>query len=280
MQAERDDRDRVDRHRHTVDTRGQDVRNAVATQRRDSARVQPWQTRRVETREHETRIPRTPRLAQRPPTRAHEQDVAGFDAKAGVLLGALEIVGKDRLAILQERNAARARHVEQNTARDDTVAKLVNAEFERPVRRHVLDRVAVVQLALVEDVAERVDVRGGESVGRDREVVAAPSFRRGPGHVVSDRVRILEARLRRQCPRRRHDTTAAHQPRRRRAFLGRDQIQGAELIPFPEAPPVRECLVEGEHLLGGERRRIRARGHPAPPSTTRPTSWPKESSSV
>ncbi len=47
---------------------------------------------------------------------------------------------------------------------------------------------------------------------------------------------------------------ALHQPRGVRALLGGDQVQGAELVVVAEAAPVRERLVELEHLLGLEGR--------------------------
>ena len=84
--------------------------------------------------------------------------------EARLLLGRLEVLGEDGLAGLERVDAAQRGDVEQHAPGDDAGAQAVDAELGGAVRGDRLGRVAVVELALVEDVAQRVDVARGEAV--------------------------------------------------------------------------------------------------------------------
>ena len=73
---------------------------------------------------------------------------------------------------------------------------MVDAEAGRvAVRVTVVDGVAVEELLLVEDMAQGVDVAGGEAVRLQPDVVRTPAFGGRPDHVVGDRGRVVRRGL-------------------------------------------------------------------------------------
>ena len=70
----------------------------------------------------------------------------------------------------------------------------VDAELGGTVRSDRLGGVAVVELAVVEDVAQRVNVARGKAVRGDGEIVGAHSLGRRPRHVVGHRGGVVGRR--------------------------------------------------------------------------------------
>ena len=114
--------------------------------------------------------------------------------QARPLLGRLEVLGEDGLAGLERVDAAQRGDVEQHAPGDDAGAQVVDAELGGAVGGHRLGRVAVVELPLVEDVAQRVDVAGGEAVRRDGEVVRPHALGDRARHVVRHRGGVVGRR--------------------------------------------------------------------------------------
>ena len=145
-----------------------------------------------------------------------------------------------------------------------------------------LRRVAVVDPALVEDVAQGVDVAGGEAVGRQGEVVRAAALGRRADHVVGHRVRVVDGRRRVERPGARDRPPGADRRRRGRRHLRRDEVEGAELVVVAPATPVGEGLVEGEdvgrlHRVAGHVRTVARRPYDEPVTTLEgeyePSAW-------
>ena len=167
----------VDRHDDALDPRGQDVGHAVAAQRRHVAAAEPGEARGVEAGGQGAGVPGAVLVAPAPAPGADEQGVAGAHPQAGPLLGGLEVLGEDGLAGLERVDAAQRRDVEQHAPGHDAGVEVVDAQPGGAVGGHRLRRVPVVEPPLVEDVAQGVEVAGGEAVGREGEVVGAPSPR-------------------------------------------------------------------------------------------------------
>ena len=109
-------------------------------------------------------------------------------AQAGPCLGRLEVLGEDGLTRLEGVDAAQRRDVEQHAPGHDARLEVVDAQAGGAVGGDRLDRVAVEDRPLVEDVAEGVDVAGGEAVGGQGDVVRAAALGRRADHVVGHRV--------------------------------------------------------------------------------------------
>ena len=157
--------------------------------------------------------------------------------------GRLELVGEDRRARLEGLLTQELRNVEQDAAGDDAVAQVMNAQLDRPMCRHRLRGVAVVEVALMEDVAQRVEVAGGESVRGEGEVVGAVALGGGARHVVGHRGRIVGGGGGVERPGARDPATGPDQRRGRHGDLGRDEVQGTQLIVGTPATPVRQSGV-------------------------------------
>src|SRR5262245_21738362 len=96
--------------------------------------------------------------AARPAARAQQNDVAGSDLHAGFLFPRLHVLDVDRRPRLEVLDALQARDVDQNSARDDALLQVVDAELGAAlVGVDVGARVTVVGLILVQEVTERVD---------------------------------------------------------------------------------------------------------------------------
>ena len=111
--------------------------------------------------------------------------------------------------------------------------------------------VAVVELAVVEDVAQGVDVAGGEAVRRERDVVGAPALGDGADHVVGDRGRVVGGRPGVEGAGARHRAARADRGGGGGRDLGRDQVERPQLVVVAPASPVGERPVEGEDVGGG-----------------------------
>ena len=99
----------------------------------------------------------------------------------------------------------------RHAAGDDALAQVVDTQLARPVRRDRPRGIAVVEVALVEDVAEGVEVTRGESVRGQGEVVGAVALGVGARHVVGDGDRVVGGRRGVEGPGTRHPATGPHQ---------------------------------------------------------------------
>jgi hypothetical protein len=94
------------------------------------------------------------------PSRPDDQDVVGQDFDALALGGGLEVVVVERLALVEPLLAAVPRHVDEHAAPDDALF----GDGQHGCLLHGADGgagvVAVPELAVVPDVAERVVLRG------------------------------------------------------------------------------------------------------------------------
>ena len=173
-----------------------------------------------------------------------------------LLLGALvEFVVGDALAVLHPFHAAEARDVEQHAAADHLVLGMLDAEHGEAARVDQLGVVAVIGLVLVEDVAERVPMRGALHAQHQRVVGVAdlvPVLLAGDGvgaggeHLV-DRVEAAaeQAVLRAVAVERdaeREHLAGADQARRLDDVLGRDVVERADLVVLAPAAPVGQLL--------------------------------------
>src|SRR5215472_3044573 len=99
-----------------------------------------------------------------------------------LLFGGVEILGKDALAGFKPFDVFYLREVEQHPAADDALTGDIDRAFAGAEESHLAPAEAVVHPAVPEDVAERVQVGGRETVMGDREVV------RGAAHAMFGRV--------------------------------------------------------------------------------------------
>ena len=150
--------------------------------------------------------------------------------------------------------------VEQHAARDDPVFADGDRVAHRAGAEHLRGVEAVVHLALVEDVAERVDVCVGHSVRGDREVVAGrlePAQARliagvaGHRHHVHHRRRIVRRGRLGQFERAGDGRAVPHQRGRRGGGFGRDEVERAAFVIRPPAPPVGQLLRERVDIGAG-----------------------------
>ena len=173
------------------------------------------------------------------------------------VLGALvELVVGDRLAVLEPVDAAKARDVEQHAAADHLVLGVLDAELAQAVAVDLARIEAVIHFVFVEDVAERIPMRGAlhrhvdgvVGVADARHLVLAAGDRVGAGrqHGV-DRIPAAaeQAGLRAVAVERdaeRKDLAGADQARRADDIFRRNVVERADLIVFAPAAPILELL--------------------------------------
>src|SRR5213593_2556356 len=92
-------------------------------------------------------------------TGANEEHVTLADGHALLELGGLELVTKDVLARLQPRHSPETGDIEQYASGDQAVREDLDRIGRGPSVGHGPGRSPVVERAVVDDVAERVDVR-------------------------------------------------------------------------------------------------------------------------
>jgi hypothetical protein len=92
-------------------------------------------------------------------TGANEEHVTLADGDALLELGGLELVAKDVLARLEPRHSPETGDIEQDASGNQAVREDLDRIGSGAFRRHGRGRNSVVQRAVVDDVAECVDVR-------------------------------------------------------------------------------------------------------------------------
>ena len=207
--------------------------------------------------------------------RSDENDVAGAHLKplrrgAGAQLGVV-----DGLSGLEPVHAAVARDVEQDAAADHAVGDAVDAVDRRSGAGDVLEAVAVVHLAPVEDVGQRIPLRaalqrhgdGVVGVAEDREVVlcaqrdVATVLEHGVHGVgpAAEPPALGAVAVERQAAR--HDAPRTDHGGRVGQRLRGDEVEGPSLVFGAPPPPV--AVAEAElvdqrdrlFLRGGQQRR-------------------------
>ena len=123
---------------------------------------------------------------------------------------ALEFCGGYRLLRFDKRRAAQSGNVEQHAAAADAVARRHDAVAPRAGGAHIGCRKAVIHLAVMEDVAERVDVARSEPVIGDADEVERDFHARNARRtgivaahhdVMQRRRRIFRSGMNRKIPR-------------------------------------------------------------------------------
>jgi hypothetical protein len=234
---------------------GHGVGDAVASEHRDATLVEPGDALGMEPREaHLHRAPRALGPAAGVAAGGDEQHVALLDAQARRLLGAHQLVGTDRLAGLEPLDPAKPRHVEQDAAADDAVARSHDAVALRADALHVPGVEAVVHPPRHHHVAEGVDVGDGHAVERHAHVVHRGLETRnelagrvaGDEHHVLRGVGVLGGGRDGKLVGAAHGGPVAHERGRRRALLVGDVVEGPALVVGAPPSPVLHVL---EHTL-------------------------------
>src|SRR6185437_11969514 len=181
--------------------------------------------------------------------------VAAADRNILILGAFVEFIVRNALTVLHPFHAAEARDVQQHAAADHLVLGVLDAEYVEAARIDHLGLMAVVAFVLIEDVAERVPMRSAlhaqhQSVVGIADLVPVLASRNGVGsrgqHLV-DRVEAPaeQAGLRALAVERdtkRKYLAGADQACRLHDVLGRDMVEGADLVFLAPAAPVAELL--------------------------------------
>ena len=102
---------------------------------------------------------------------ADEQQITLPDAKMLRCFGGAEVFDRDAVARLEPWLSAQSGDVEKHAATDDSVSDHLNRERGRAGRSDDVDRHVVVELRVVDDMAQRVDVARGVPMDVHREAV-------------------------------------------------------------------------------------------------------------
>src|SRR4051794_11197193 len=94
-----------------------------------------------------------------PSSSPYQNGVAGADLHSRLFLPRIQILGKNLPASLQITNPQQARHVHQHSSRKNPVRHLLHTQLSGTCARHLFLSKAVVHPALVEQVAQRIQVR-------------------------------------------------------------------------------------------------------------------------
>ena len=139
---------------------------------------------------------------------------------------------------------------------------VVMARFEQPpaLADRLLERHAVVQLALIRDVAEGIEVREGRAVEADLLLFDGDAALRHDGRPVLERRRGVDRLLHDGVVGERDDLTGARERERLLTLRRGDQVGRPALIVFPPAPPVRELFHPPFELLFGRPAVVHRRG--------------------
>src|SRR6476660_5093738 len=115
---------------------------------------------------------------------AKNDEVARLDAHALLLGGGVEFVIRNAITVLEPIDAFSARDVEQHAAADHLVARMLDAEHVDAAAIDARCAVAVIGLAFLEDVGERIPMRRR----LDRHVQRIIGIFEAPAEAACDRV--------------------------------------------------------------------------------------------
>ena len=138
-----------------------DAQRRFAAEKRHIAFLEPGKHRGIEPRRLLAHVPRPELRPPLPAPGANEDGVSRRHPDTGLLLPGFEILDIHRRARLEVRHAFQARHIHQDSTREDAVLHVDDRPLPgTALHRDVLaGREAVVHLAVQEVVAERVEVR-------------------------------------------------------------------------------------------------------------------------
>ena len=192
---------------------------------------------------------------------AEHQDVALGQADPFGLLDRFDFRPGDRLARLQPGNAAVPGHVQQHAPADEAVLVSGDVEGRGSLRGHdLLGWPAVVDPALVGDVAQRVHVSVAVAVERQAHVVGGEGQRARPdvdvmalNHVMDDGAGVVRAGGGVHRDRHRHVPAGPDQGGRGPHAGRAEVVERAALIVGTPAAPVLDRLEDLLELAEGDR---------------------------
>lgn len=225
------------------DARWHNVACGITADHRNIPLMQPFHAGGVEACRVARDVPRSLRCTTCPAARANENDVTAFDVHAAPLLPGIEIFRINGSAGLEIRDAPQYGNVHQYTPRENSALEVGNIKLTGARVRDRALRKAVIQVAVVKHVAERVHVRCavaviGNRIGIEIELAGDRVLSRGSHHVAPGR-RIIDLFFRVRVALERNCEAVPHERKGGLAFRGCDQVDGADLIVLAPPAPVR-----------------------------------------
>src|SRR5690348_7356063 len=200
---------------------------------------------------------------------AEDEDVPLAEPRPLSLLDRLELRTGHRLTRLEPLDPAEPRHIQQHSPADQALA--VGRHVERGGAlggHHLVGRPAVVDAALIGDVAQRVHVGVAVAVEGEPDEVRCE---RHPGradvnvvaldHVADDGARVVRPRGRVHRDRHRRAPPGTDQRGRRPHSVRRDVVERPEFVVGAPAAPVLDRLEDLIELLQAYRRGLRQGRH-------------------
>src|SRR5215472_14992661 len=169
---------RMDRIRHAFHIARHRLAIAVGQKGRDLALMHPGHRVDMEpglalARRRVVIAPGTERQTARVMAGAEDQDIAFAQSHALRLLDLLQLGAGHRLAGLEPRDLAVMRRIQHHAPPDDALVVGGDTAPVRAARGEERDRLAVVELALVADVIQRIDMGMGIAMARHAEIAHA-----------------------------------------------------------------------------------------------------------
>ena len=186
-------------------------------------------------------VPWSFRVALCPAARPNEHDVAATRLESGLLFPGVQIGGVDRSSRLEPVHPLQARHVHQDSSREDALLERRDRELGRARLDHLGLGEAVVHLAVVRHVAQRVHVGVGVAVIADLIIVRdelTGIVESDVQHLVQERARVVDGGGLLHVARHRDRHALLHELRRRHAGFRGDQVHSSELVVRSPAAPV------------------------------------------
>ena len=153
---------------HALHLRWPRVGRRITSQHRNVALLQPANTSGVQAGAFGHR-PRSLFYAARPPAGADEHHVALLHAHAALLLPGIQILGINYVGWFEVWLALQLRNVDQHATREDAGARRFNRQLGGALAGYFLRRKAVVEFAVIREVAQCIHVRVDDSVVRHLE---------------------------------------------------------------------------------------------------------------
>ena len=188
-------------------------------------------------------VPRPFSVAFRPASRPNQHDIAASRLESGLLLPCVEIGRIDRSPRLEPVHPLQARNVHQDASREDALLERCDRELGRSRLDYLSLGKAVVHLAVVCHMAQRVHVGMRVAVIADLVIVGdelAGVVQPDVQHLVAKGTRIVDGGVLLHVARHRDRNALFHELRRCHPGFRRDQIHSSELVVRAPAAPVRE----------------------------------------
>src|SRR5215469_6349736 len=148
------------------------IADRIGAKHCDFALMKPFEARRMQPRHlHACNGADSFGPAQLEAARPQQHHIAFANFDVLGALGGFEIFGKNRVARLDPFNLPNARNIEKHATRDYTVACDFDRAFMRTLEINFSIIESVVHLALVEMMAEGVEMRGRKPMRFNRKIV-------------------------------------------------------------------------------------------------------------